>query len=265
MNSLTGFSDDLMKNHSLIDTNYGNAVLFENVTVGYRIPSESTRSFKHYVISWLTKKIVLDTFLALKGIDLLVKRGEVFGLIGHNGAGKSTLLKIVAKVLKPSEGRIIVRGKIAPLLGIGAGFHPELTGRENVFLNGAILGMSQREMEEKFNRIIDFAGLGKFIDAPMRTYSSGMWSRLGFAVATSVEPEVLVIDEVLAVGDEKFRRKSSNRIQKFCEQGATVMIASHSLRLIGELCQRVAWLDHGRVKLVGEPKDVIQVYRESQK
>jgi ABC-2 type transport system ATP-binding protein/lipopolysaccharide transport system ATP-binding protein len=254
-----------MKDFPISAEENDNAILLKNVSVGYRIPNEITRSFKQYAISWLTRKIVLNTFMALKGVDLQIRRGEIFGLIGHNGAGKSTLLKLIARVLKPSEGRIIVRGKVAPLLGIGAGFHPELTGRENIFLNGAILGMNQGEMEEKIDQIINFADLGSFIEAPMRTYSSGMWSRLGFAVATSAEPEILVIDEVLAVGDENFQRKSADRIQSFCEQGVTVIIASHSMRLISELCQRVAWLDHGIIKLIGEPKQIIKTYRQSQK
>jgi ABC-2 type transport system ATP-binding protein len=240
------------------------AVQFHDVSVGYKVPSVSTRYFKEYVISYIKRKVVLSTFMALKNVDLCIKRGEVYGLIGHNGAGKSTLLKVVARVLKPSKGRILVQGKIAPLLGIGAGFHEELSGRENVYLNGAILGLSHEKISENFENIVDFAGLWKFIDAPMRTYSSGMWTRLGFAVATSIEPDVLVIDEVLAVGDEEFQRKSLNRIRSYCEKGTTVLIASHSMRLIQEMCHRVAWLHHGEVGLVGKPEDVINAYRQSQ-
>jgi ABC-type polysaccharide/polyol phosphate transport system ATPase subunit len=255
---------DLMKDFSISTEENDNVIQMVNVSVGYRIPNEITRSFKQYAISWLSRKIVLNTFMALKRVDLQIKQGEIFGLIGHNGAGKSTLLKLIARVLKPSEGRIIVRGTVAPLLGIGAGFHPELTGRENIYLNGAILGMSQGEMEEKIDQIINFADLGNFIEAPMRTYSSGMWSRLGFAVATSAEPDVLIIDEVLAVGDENFRRKSSDRIQSFCDQGVTVIIASHSMAIVRDLCQRVAWLDHGEINLIGKPIEVIRAYRHDQ-
>jgi lipopolysaccharide transport system ATP-binding protein len=207
-------------------------------------------------------KIRHNSFLALNNVSLSILRGEVFGLIGHNGAGKSTLLKLVAQVLRPTEGRVWVKGRVAPLLELGAGFHPELTGRENVFLNGSILGFSKSEMEAKFSRIVDFAELWDFIDAPMRTYSSGMWARLGFAVATDTQPEILIVDEILAVGDEAFQRKSSERIQEFREQGTTILMVSHSMSMIEGLCHRVAWLDHGQVKAVGLTPDVISLYRK---
>lgn len=240
------------------------AIRLENVSVHYRVPSERIGTFKEYLIRRLQGQVKHQAFLALREVNLQVKRGEVFGVIGNNGAGKSTMMKLVARVLKPTRGRVWVKGKIAPLLDIGAAFHPELTGRENIYLNGALLGFTRREMEEKFDRIVDFSELWDFIDAPMRTYSSGMWARLGFAVATDVNPDVLLVDEVLAVGDEAFQHKSSNRMQKFRDQNATILIVSHDMGVIEGICQRVCWLDHGQVKMVGSPSEVIQAYRQSQ-
>jgi len=240
------------------------AILLENVGVCYRAPQERIHSIKEYTIRWLQGRLKHREFWALQDVNLAVAPGEALGLIGHNGAGKSTLLKLIARVLRPTTGRVVVRGNVAPLLEFGAGFHPELTGRENVFLNGALLGYTRREMEEKFTRIVDFAELGDFIDAPMRTYSSGMWARLGFAVATDVSPDILIIDEALAVGDEAFQRKSTARMQEFLNQGATILVVSHNMDLIEKMCRQVAWLHHGHLMQVGEPGAVIQAYREAQ-
>jgi ABC-2 type transport system ATP-binding protein len=239
------------------------AILLENVGVCYRAPSERIRTFKEYAIRWMQRKIKHKEFWALKGVDLSIRSGEAFGLIGHNGAGKSTLLKLVARVLRPTTGRVRVKGYIAPLLELGAGFHAELTGRENVYLNGALLGFSRTEMDEKFDRIVGFAELGDFIDAPMRTYSSGMWARLGFAVTADTTPDILIIDEVLAVGDEAFQHKCANRLQEFREQGATLLIVSHSMATIDITCHRAAWLDHGQIKMIGEAREVTQTYLQS--
>lgn len=239
-------------------------IRLENIGVRYRIPTERIGTFKEYIIRRLQRRVSHREFWALRDVNLSVYRGEVLGLIGHNGAGKSTLLKLVARVLRPVEGRIIVRGNVAPLLEFGAGFHPELTGRENVFLNGALLGFSRQEMEEKFNRIVDFAELWDFIDSPMRTYSSGMWARLGFATATDIQPEILIVDEVLSVGDEAFQRKSAARMQQFREQGATILFVSHSMDTIASMCSRSAWIDHGELKIVGPTEEVIAAYRGSQ-
>jgi ABC-2 type transport system ATP-binding protein len=241
-----------------------NAIQLENVGVRYRAPSERIPSFKDFVIRWIQRKIKNRDFWALQNINLTIEQGESLGLIGHNGAGKSTLLKLIARVLRPTNGRVIVRGQVAPLLEFGAGFHPELTGRENVFLNGAILGYKRREMEEKFERIVEFAELGEFINAPMRTYSSGMWARLGFAVATDIKPDILIIDEVLSVGDESFQRKSYARMQEFIDRGATLLLVSHSMQVIEAMCQKAAWIDHGHLMMVGKTSEVIQAYRESQ-
>jgi len=235
-------------------------IRLENVSVRYRVPQERIGTLKEYAIRWLQGRIQHNTFLALNAISMEVYRGEVFGLIGRNGAGKSTLLKLLARVLRPSQGRVWVRGRVAPLLEIGAGFHPELTGRENIYLNGALLGFSREGMNEKFQRIVDFSELGDFIDAPLRTYSSGMWARLGFAVATDTQPEVLIVDEILSVGDEAFQRKSYERIESFRQNGATILLVSHNMVLIENTCQRAAWLEHGKLNALGNAKEVVDKY-----
>jgi ABC-type polysaccharide/polyol phosphate transport system ATPase subunit len=240
----------------------GEVILLENVGVRYRIASERIATFKEYMIRRIQGKVHHREFWALRGVNMSIRKGEVFGLIGHNGAGKSTLLKLLSRVLKPTEGRVVVRGQVAPLLEVGAGFHGELTGRENVFLNGALLGFTNKQMEEKFARIVDFAELWDFIDSPLRTYSSGMWARLGFAVATDSQPDVLIVDEVMAVGDEAFQEKSLDRIMHFRESGATILLVSHDLPLVEQLCHRVAWLDHGRVQQLGETEQVLSGYRQ---
>lgn len=236
----------------------------DKVGVRYRIPSERISSFKEYSIRWIQRKVTHRDFWALQDVNLSVNRGETLGLIGHNGAGKSTMLKLIARVFRPTAGRVVVAGKVAPLLEFGAGFHPELTGRENIYLNGALMGFSRQEMEEKFKGIVDFAELWDFIDVPLRTYSSGMGARLGFAVATDVEPDILLIDEVLSVGDESFQRKSSARMQEFRDQGATTMLVSHNMDIVKKMCDRTAWLDHGQIKAVGKTSDVVQAYLQSQ-
>jgi ABC-2 type transport system ATP-binding protein len=237
-------------------------IRLDNVSVRYRLPSERIGSFKEYIIRLLQRKIRFNSFWALHEVNLSVYSGEVFGIIGKNGAGKSTMLKVISRVLHPTEGRVVVRGKVAPLLELGAGFHPELTGRENVFLNGSLLGYSRLEMKKCFQYVLDFSELHDFIDAPIRTYSSGMFARLGFAVATAHQPDILIIDEILGVGDEAFQLKCANRISQFRENGATILLVSHSMDPIKKLCQRVALINHGRIALVGEPDQVISAYRE---
>jgi ABC-2 type transport system ATP-binding protein/lipopolysaccharide transport system ATP-binding protein len=203
-------------------------------------------------------------FWALHEVNLNIFAGEMFGLIGPNGAGKSTLLKLVARVMRPTKGRVIVKGRVAPLIEFGAGFHPDLTGRENIFLNGALLGFTNEEMQEKFDRIVDFAELWDFIDVPLRNYSSGMSARLGFAVATDVEPDILIVDEILSVGDESFQRKSFERMTKFRDMGATIILVSHIMETITTLCHRAAWIDQGHIQLIGEVDEVVESYRGSQ-
>ena len=237
-------------------------IYMENVSVRYRVPQEQIGSFREFLIRLLQRKIRFRSFLALDNINLKIKKGETFGLIGDNGAGKSTLLKVIAKVLHPTCGRIIAKGRVAPLLELGAGFHPELTGRENIFLNGAILGFNRKELEKIYPQIIEFSELGDFIDAPIRTYSSGMYARLGFSVATAYEPEILIVDEILGVGDESFQQKCADRIAQFRKNGTSILMVSHSMAKIEEMCQRAVWLDHGKIKIIGKPKDVINAYHE---
>jgi len=236
-------------------------IQLENVSVDYRLPSERIGTFKEYAIRKLQRKIRINKFSALKGVNLQINKGEVFGLIGNNGAGKSTMLKVISKVLKPTAGRVVIYGKIAPLLELGAGFHPELSGRENVFLNGALLGYSRSEMEAVFDDIVEFSELRQFIDSPVRAYSSGMFARLGFAVATAHMPEILILDEILSVGDESFQRKCNLRMKEFQQSGATVLMVSHALDSLEGMCNRVAWIDHGIIQRTGKPQEVIEAYR----
>lgn len=239
-------------------------IRLENVYVQYRIPSERIGTLKEYLIKRLQGKVKHKKFFALHNVSIEINEGEVFGVIGHNGAGKSTMLKLFARVLPPSIGRIEIKGSVSPLLELGAGFHPELSGRENVFLNGALLGFSREEMRKKFDSIVDFSGLPNFIDAPIRTYSSGMWARLGFAVATATRPDILLVDEVLAVGDEEFQKKCFDRIEEFRNNGTTIVIVAHSMQTIKDRCSRVSWLDHGELKYIGDPEEAISRYRKSQ-
>ncbi len=238
-------------------------IRLESASVRYRVPQERIGTFKEYLIRWVQGKLKNRSFFALDDVSFGVQRGEVFGLIGQNGAGKSTLLKLIARVLQPSQGRVLVAGKVAPLLEMGAGFHPELTGRENIYLNGAMLGYTRREMAKKFDQIVDFAELWDFIDAPIRTYSSGMWARLGFAVATDVDADILIVDEVLSVGDDSFQRKSAERIEAFREKGVTILLVTHNMALVKKLCQRAAWLDQGKLVDVGSVEVVVDHYLQS--
>jgi len=239
-------------------------IQLEDVGVRYRVPSERIASFKEYAIRWMQRKIQKRDFWALRDVNLTIAKGETFGLIGSNGAGKSTLLKLMARVFRPTEGRVFVKGNVAPLLEFGAGFHPELTGRDNIYLNGALMGFTRQEMEKKVERIVNFSELWDFIDIPMRTYSSGMWARLGFAVATDVNPEILIIDEVLSVGDESFQRKSAARLHEFRDMGATTLLVSHNMAIIKDMCSRAAWLDHGKIISIGSSDEVVDAYLQSQ-
>lgn len=236
------------------------ALRLEAVSVRYHVPHEQYTTLKEHAIRWLQRRLRFDDFWALQNINLEARRGRVIGIIGRNGAGKSTLLKVIARVLRPTHGRVWIRGRVAPLLEFGAGFHPELSGRENVFLNGTLLGFSHAEMQSKFQRIVDFAEMWDFIDAPLRTYSSGMIARLGFAVATDVEPDILIVDEILAVGDMAFQIKSLERIQSFRAAGATILLVSHNLDTVRSMCDHVIWLDHGRLVAQGSAEEVVYQY-----
>lgn len=263
MSSLTG--SERMNSESTLGSSYKEpVVLLENVGVRYRIASERVATFKEYLIRRFQGKIALGDFWALRQVDLQIFKGETIGLIGPNGAGKSTLLKLVARVMRPTKGRVWVKGVVAPLLEFGAGFHPDLTGRENIFLNGALLGFTNDEMQEKYDRIVDFAELREFIDVPVRNYSSGMAARLGFAVATDIDPDILILDEVLSVGDESFQRKSLAKMEEFREQGATIILVSHNMETIVEMCKRAVWLDHGQITMIGNTNQVVPAYQEAQ-
>ena len=232
----------------------------KNVSMRFRMANDNIRSIKEYAVQMLKGKIKYNEFEALKHVSFDVKRGEVVGLIGHNGAGKSTMLKVISGILKPTEGSVTVRGNIAPMLELGSGFDMDMTGRENIFLNGAILGYSEEFLNSKYDEIVAFSEIGQFIDLPLRNYSSGMIARLGFSVATVVEPEILIVDEVLAVGDAAFQEKSKKRMMELMGGGTTVLFVSHSLSHIREMCDHVVWLDHGKVKMFGDTKTVCDAY-----
>lgn len=234
----------------------------ENVSVRYRVPHEQINTLKEYAIRSLQRRVTYNEFHALNNVSLDVRASEVFGIIGRNGAGKSTLLRVIARVMRPTSGRVWLRGRVAPLLELGAGFHQELTGRENIFLNGALLGHTRAEMREKFDEIVEFAELAEFIDTPIRNYSSGMSARLGFAVATAIQPEILIVDEVLSVGDERFQEKCEARMAEFRASGATILLVSHDADLVRSLCNRAVWLDKGRVRALGPSADVVDAYRK---
>ena len=251
------------KAHKLPPAGPAEAVIhLDNVSVQYHLPEERIRTFKEYAIRVLQGRVRFKSFWALRGVNIGVKKGEIFGFVGRNGAGKSTLLKVISRVLVPTEGRVRIHGRVSPLLELGAGFHPELTGRENIFLNGTLLGHSRREIDERLDEITDFSELGAFIDAPLRTYSSGMIARLGFAVATTWTPEILILDEVLSVGDEAFQSKCQKRMEGFRASGVTSLLVTHNMETVLKLCTRAAWLDHGIIKTVGTPPEVVQAYRK---
>ncbi len=237
------------------------AVRLSGVSVRYWVPTEPISTLKEHVIRRVQgRKLVYRELLALDHVNIELKRGESLGIIGRNGAGKSTLLKVIARVLRPTEGRVWIRGRVAPLINLGAGFHPELSGRENILLNGAILGFSPKEMERRMESIVDFSELAAFIDAPLRTYSSGMVVRLGFAIASDVDPDVLIIDEVLGVGDEAFQKKCHERMTKFRQQGASILFVSHAMEKVREVCDQAIWIDAGRVAASGTAEDAIHSY-----
>lgn len=237
------------------------ALRLEGISVRYRIPHERYATLREHAIRWLKRHVRYDDYLALRDISLWAHRGEMLGIIGPNGAGKSTLLKVVARVLKPKRGIVWIRGRVAPLLECGAGFHSELTGRENIYLNGTLLGLSRKDIESRYKGIVEFAELQEFIDAPLRTYSSGMVSRLGFAIATAAEADILIVDEVLSVGDAAFQKKSLERIHQFRRSGMTILFVSHNMDTVESMCDRVLWLDRGVIKANGSPQQVVREYR----
>ena len=250
-----------MSKKRIIDPNGDFDIILEDVSVRYQLPDEMVRTFKEYAINFVRGKNKKRLFSALDHVNLKIKAGEIFGVIGKNGAGKSTLLKVISRVLIPTEGHVVTRGQVYPLLQLGAGFHPELTGRENIFLNGTLLGHTRIEIDEKYQSIVEFSEIANFINAPIRTYSSGMQVRLGFAVASAWQPEILILDEVLSVGDVAFQQKCHERMREFRENGTTTVLVSHSPDLIASLCERALWLDKGKIVALGESDKVVQQYK----
>ena len=241
-----------------------NMVEVKNVSMRFRMSDQPINSLKEIFTVALKGKLRFNEFAALTDVSFNVKKGETMGLIGKNGAGKSTTLKLISGILKPSEGTINVYGNVVPMLELGAGFDLELTGRENVYLNGAILGYSKEYLESKFDEIVDFAELHDFIDTPIRNYSSGMMARLAFSIASVIQPEILIVDEILAVGDPAFQEKSYARMKELMSGGATVLFVSHNLDKLEKLCDRVVWLDKGKVVKIGDAETIINEYKEAQ-
>lgn len=237
------------------------AVVVDHVSKRFRLYRERNQSLKSALMRG--RKSVSEDFWAVTDVSFEVPEGETFGLIGRNGSGKSTLLKTLARILYPDEGRIMTRGRVASLLEVGSGFHPELSGRENVFLNGSILGLSRKEVAARFDEIVDFSGVGKFIDQPVKNYSSGMYVRLGFAVAINVKPDILIVDEVLAVGDGEFKARSKEKFRELTQEGRTVILVSHSLGQVASMCHQVAWLEKGRLRQLGAAEEVTRAYEAS--
>jgi len=235
----------------------------ETVSVRYLMTYDRIKSIKEYLVQLIKGKIKYEEFWALKDVSFHVRKGEVLGIIGHNGAGKSTLLKVISGILKPTEGNVQVGGTVVPMLELGSGFDFDLTGRENIFLNGAILGYSEQFLKDKYDEIVEFSELGKFIDVPLRNYSSGMVVRLAFSIATVVNPDILIVDEILAVGDAAFQEKSKARMKELMGGGTTVLFVSHALNQVREMCDRVVWLDHGKVKMFGPTQEVCDAYERS--
>jgi ABC-type polysaccharide/polyol phosphate transport system ATPase subunit len=234
----------------------------DHVTMKFNLMEEKVDTLKEYIVKLIKGKLMYNEFVALKDVSFSIEKGEAFGLVGFNGAGKSTMLKVLAGVLKPTEGQVIVRGNIAPLIEVGAGFDPELTAMENVFLNGAILGHNKAFLQEHFNAIIDFAELRDFINVPVKNFSSGMYSRLGFAIATEVRPDILIVDEVLSVGDYQFQQKCEQRITQMMEAGTTIILVSHDIHTVEKICNTVAWLEHGKLRDIGEAGRICNEYQK---
>ncbi len=232
----------------------------ENVSVRYRMTYDRVSGLKEYFIQKMRGRVEYEEFCALQHVSFKVEKGQVMGILGHNGAGKSTLLKVISGIMKPTEGSVQVNGSVVPMLELGSGFDFDLTGRENVFLNGAILGYSELFLKKKYDEIVEFSELGQFIDVPLRNYSSGMVMRLAFSIATVVDPEILIVDEILAVGDAAFQKKCRDRMRVLMSGGTTVLFVSHSIDQIREMCDRAVLLDHGQMKMIGDARSVCDLY-----
>ena len=237
----------------------------DHVTVRFNLANQKVDNLKEYCIRMLKKELLFQEFFAVKDVSFQIRRGEAWGIVGSNGSGKSTILKAVSGILKPWKGSITVNGSIAPLIELGAGFDGNLTARENIFLNGCILGHSEKYMKEHFDEIVEFAGLEKFLDSPIKYYSSGMKARLGFAVATSVKPDLLIVDEILSVGDFRFRKKCEQRIQEMLDRGTTLLYVSHTMPEVLRICQKAMWMDKGVIRMSGSAEEVCDAYLNEDK
>ena len=234
-----------------------------NVSIKFKMTKEQIFSLKEYFIKFIKRQLEFEEFNALTDISFSVNKGDILGIIGYNGAGKSTMLKVISGIMKPTNGSIKVDGVISPLIELGSGFDMELTARENIFLNGYILGYSKKFIKEHFNEIVEFSELSEFLDVPVKNFSSGMVARLGFAIATIVKPEILIVDEILSVGDFKFQEKSEKKIKEMLLSGTTVILVSHDIAQIEEICTKVLWLEQGRVKGYGNTKEICEEYKNS--
>ena len=238
-----------------------NAVEVKNVTMEFNMSKEKVDSIKEYFIKLVKRELHFEQFLALKDVSVTIEQGDVFGIVGLNGSGKSTLLKVISGILKPTKGSVKTVGTISPMIELGAGFDMDLTARENIFLNGSVLGYSKQMMEEKFDEILEFSELQSFVDVAVKNYSSGMVARLAFAIATITKPDILIVDEILAVGDFLFQQKCEKRIREMMDRGTTVIIVSHTIEQIERLCKHVLWLEHGNMKMLGDTKTVCDAYK----
>ena len=244
-----------MKNNNIVELN--------NVTMKFKMTKERINSLKEYILKFLKGDLKYESFYSLKNVSFNLKKGDILGIIGYNGAGKSTILKIISGILKPTDGTVKVVGNVSPLIELGSGFDMELSARENIYLNGYILGYSKKFIKDNFEKIIEFSELSDFIEVPLKNFSSGMIARLGFSIATISNPEILIVDEILSVGDFKFKYKSEKRIKEMISEGTTVIIVSHSIEQIEELCTRVLWLENGMVKRIGNTLEICKEYKEN--
>ncbi len=242
-----------------------NAVELRNVEMHFNMSKEKLESLKEYFLKLAKRQLYFEDFIAVDNVSFDIKKGDVFGIVGLNGCGKSTTLKIISGILEPTKGSVKTYGTIAPLIELGAGFDMDLTARENIYLNGSVLGYSKKFMDEKFDEIVEFSEMREFLDVPMKNYSSGMVARIGFAIATVTTPDILIVDEILAVGDFLFQQKCEDRINKMINDDTTVIIVSHSIEQIERLCKHCVWLEKGKIKMIGDAAEVCNAYKNSQR
>ncbi len=242
-----------------------NAVELRNVEMHFNMSKEKLESLKEYFLKFMKRQLYFEDFVAVDNVSFDIKKGDVFGIVGLNGCGKSTTLKIISGILEPTKGTVKTYGTIAPLIELGAGFDMDLTARENIYLNGSVLGYSKKFMDEKFDEIVEFSEMQEFLDVPMKNYSSGMVARIGFAIATVTTPDILIVDEILAVGDFLFQQKCEERINAMINDDTTVIIVSHSIEQIERLCKHCVWLEKGKIKMIGEAAEVCNAYKNSQR